>query len=290
MGFGRRVIRRMDKFISSLFNIDQWVIMAARDMEFKSLSWAGLQSLVPPKDRYWADPFVVARENRYYVFVEEKIYATGRGRIACLTLDRECNLLSSEVVLEQPYHLSYPFLFEYLGEIYMLPETAQNRTLDLYRCTSFPEHWELERTLMSGVYAVDATLLDYGGRWWLFTNIKENGGSSLDSLYLFYAAHPLAAHWNPHPHNPIVKDISCARPAGRIFRHGQDLIRPAQDSSRRYGRALKFKRILRLNEKDYVEETVSSFEPPARSKILAAHTFNQGGGLTVIDAVVRRGK
>ncbi len=289
-GFGRRVVRRMDKFFSSLFNIDQWVIMTARNMDFKSLDWSRLQAVVPPKDRYWADPFVIYREHRYYVFVEEKMYETGRGRIACLTLDESGGLLANEVVLEQPFHLSYPFLFEYLGETYMLPESAQNRTLDLYRCTSFPNHWELERTLMSGPYVVDATLLDHAGRWWLFANIKETGGSSLDSLYLFYADHPLAAHWNPHPRNPIVRDVGLARPAGRIFRQGQDLIRPSQDSSQRYGRAMKFNRILRINEREYLEETVSSFEPPARTKILAAHTFNQGDGLTVIDAVVRRSK
>ena len=58
---------------------------------YDSLQWSMFRSLIPEKDRYWADPFVVDKDNNYYIFIEEKIYATGRGQIACLTLDKEGN-------------------------------------------------------------------------------------------------------------------------------------------------------------------------------------------------------
>ncbi len=285
----QRVVRKIKKTLLSFFFLDQWVIMTGKNISHDSLEGSTLRPFIPEKDRYWADPFIVVKDNRYYVFIEEKILAAGLGRIVCLTLDEDGGLLSSQVVLERPYHLSYPFVFEYQGEMYMLPETAANRTLELYRCLHFPDQWQFVKTLMTDIYAVDATLLEYGKKWWLFANVKEEGGSSLDALHLFYADSLLADKWTAHPLNPIIKDMRSARPAGRIFTQDGKLIRPSQDSSRRYGYALKFNRIDNLSENEYEETNVTSFFPRG-GKILATHTFNQAGEMTVIDAIIRRTK
>jgi hypothetical protein len=226
----------------------------------------------------------------YYVFIEEKLYQTRRGRIACLTLNRDGNLLSNQSVLERPYHISYPFIFEFKDEMYMMPETAANRTLELYRCTHFPDQWELVRNVMSDIYIVDTTLLEHAGKWWLFGNIKTEGRSSLDKLYLFSAPHPLAEIWDPHPRNPIIADIHSARPAGRIFEWDGELIRPSQDSSRRYGYALNFNRITLFDSLNYDEERLSTFYPPRKKGVLAIHTWNSREGMVVSDAVIRRRK
>ena len=287
----RRVIRKLDKTVSSRFFLDQWMILTASGPGMDSLTWSAFRPLIPPPDRYWADPFVMTRGGLYYIFIEEKIYRNKLGRIACLILDAQGNLLSNETVLERPYHLSYPFLFEYETQLYMLPESAQNRSLEVYRCAHFPDRWEPVQTLMRDVYAVDATLLEYGGKWWLFMNMKESeDSSSLDRLFLFYADSPLAANWTPHPLNPVVADIRTARPAGCIFLRQGNLIRPSQDSSLRYGYALNFNRITKLSESEYAEVHTARFAPPDRHRIRATHTFNQSGDLTVIDAVIRRRK
>ena len=287
----RRGIRRLNKAVSELFFLDQWVLMTAPLIEVESLQWSAFRPMIPPPDRYWADPFVVWRDDRYYVFIEEKIYRKGRGHISCQILDTDGNLQSIQTVLERPYHLSYPFLFEFGGELYMLPETAQNNTLDLYRCARFPDQWEYAQNLMRDVYAVDATLLEHDGKWWLFANIKEGeSGSSLDRLFLFYADTPLTKDWTPHPLNPIVDDIKSSRPAGRILARPDGLIRPSQDSSRRYGYALNFNHITRLSPTEYEESHLTRLEPLRRRKILAVHTFSQASEITIIDAVVRRKK
>jgi hypothetical protein len=285
----QRLARKLDKTLASIFYIDQWVIMTAQGMPYDSLRWRDLRPLVPDKDRYWGDPFVVERHGRYYIFVEEKLYATGRGRIACLTLDAAGNLLAHQVVLERQYHVSYPFLFNHAGELFMMPETAGNRTIELYRCARFPNQWEPAVVLMRDIYAVDATLLEHEGRYWIFANLKEPGGSSLNSLHLFWAKSPVDQSWTPHPRNPVVLDIGSARPAGKLFHKDGELIRPSQDSSHRYGGALKFNRVVELDETSYQEEPIAEFLPRG-GRIRATHTFNQAGGLTVIDAVVRRPK
>lgn len=287
--FLRRVIRKLDKTLAAPFFIDQWMILAGRHIPYQKLDWGAFKPLIPPKDRYWGDPFVVQRGDCYYIFIEEKLYGTGLGRIACLTLDAQGDLLSQQVVLERPYHLSYPFVFEHGGEMYMMPESAAHRTVELYRCSHFPDRWEFVKNLLTDVYAVDATLLEHGGKCWLFANIKAPRGSSLDALSLFHAPDVFAEEWHPHPRNPIVWDLRSARPGGRIFIQDGKLVRPSQDSSRRYGYALKFNRITALSETEYAETTEKAFTP-AQSKYLATHTFNQAGDLTVIDAILRRRK
>lgn len=287
----RRVIRRLNKDFSKLFFQDQWVIMTAPRMEIESTQWSGFRPIIPTPDRYWADPFAIRRDGRTYMFIEEKIYQKGRGHISCQELNEDGSPHSSQTVLERPYHLSYPFLFEFGGELFMLPETAENRTLELYRCTRFPYQWEYAQTLMEDVYAVDATLLEYEGRWWLFTNIKEGeNASSLDKLFLFHANTPLTTDWIPHPLNPIVDDIKSSRPAGRILTRPDGLIRPSQDSSRRYGYALNFNRITKLSPTEYHETRMARLEPPRGKHILGVHTYSEVGEISIIDAVLRRRK
>ncbi|HEX8992194.1 MAG TPA: hypothetical protein VF784_11005 [Anaerolineales bacterium] len=285
----QRLSRKLDKTLAAPFFIDQWIILAGTGLSYRNLDWRSLRPLIPPKDRYWGDPFVVHRGECYYVFIEEKPYAMRLGRIACLTLDRQGSLLSQQVVLERPYHLSYPFLFEHGGELFMIPESAAQRTVELYRCTHFPDRWEFAKNLLTDIYAVDTTHLENGGRHWLFANVKAPGGSSLDALHLFSASDLFSDDWQPHPRNPVVTDIRSARPGGRIFLQDGSLIRPSQDSSRRYGYALKFNRITTLNETDYTEVFAGGFTP-AGSPYLATHTFNQADDMVVVDAVLRRRK
>lgn len=285
----RRVVRKLDKTVASLFFIDQWVIMTARGIDYKSLQWSRLHPIIPEPDRYWGDPFVVQRDHLHYIFIEEKLYATGLGHIVCLTLDDAGVVISNQVVLERPYHLSYPFIFEHDGGMYMLPESAGNQSIELYRNVQFPDRWEFVKALMTGIYAVDATLFNYGKKVWLFANVKVPGGSSLNSLHLFFADNPLSDRWTPHPGNPVVRDVRTARPAGRLFEQDGVLIRPSQDSSRRYGGALQFNEVTKLDEKEYEERTVFTFKPEG-GPLRATHTFNQAGDLTVLDAVLRRKK
>lgn len=285
-----KLFSRIINKIISLFYLSQWTTLIACDVNYKGLDWKKFKTLVSPIDRFWADPFIWKVEDKYFLFIEELLYKTNRGRIVCLELDANLNILSNHVVLEKPYHLSYPYIFEHENCLYMIPETGQNNGIELYRCEKFPDQWVFEKTLMQNVYAVDATLLNHNGKWWLFTNIKSNEGSTFDSLHVFHADSPLSDQWIPHPHNPIVKDLRSARPAGRIFFEDGKLIRPSQDCSKRYGYALNFNHIINLSETDYAEICEHRFAPPLGLRILTVHTFNRNSSLTAIDAIQRRWK
>lgn len=235
-------------------------------------------------DRFYADPFLFEHRGQLVLFVEEYRYTdpNKKGIISCLQWDGKA-FTNPRVVLERPYHLSYPFVFEADGEIYMIPETSQNRTVELYRATHFPDQWELDTVLLDNLCAVDATLHFHEDRWWMFTNIAECGASSWDELAIFYADH-FKGPWVPHPMNPVKSDARSARPAGKLFYHQGRLLRPAQDCSKGYGGSVVLCEVTRLTPDQYEETVIQTLTPdllPSSSHGL--HTLNRSQGFVVLD-------
>jgi len=229
------------------------------------------------------------RDGNYYVFIEESLNRRGKGHISVFVIDSDGNVGEPVKVLEQPYHLAYPHVFEWNGDYFMVPDTSEAGTISLYRCTEFPLKWEFSCHLLEGVKAFDTTLLQRDGIWWMFTNMVENeGGSDWDELFLFHSEYLESKKWIAHPLNPIVSDVTNARPAGAIFGQGDHLYRPAQDCGRRYGYAFQINEIVTLNESDYSEKTIARTTPNWRSDLQGIHTFNSTGELTIIDGIVRR--
>lgn len=240
--------------------------------------------LYPPPDRFWADPFLARHEGRTWLFVEEVFFADGKGHIAAMEIDEAGRAGPSFRVLERPYHLSYPFVFEWNGAWWMLPETSHNRTVELYRCEAFPGRWMLEKVLLHDVRAADSTLWQHEGRWWLFANMASAEASIHDELHLYYADSPLGP-WQAHARNPVKSDARSSRPAGALFHSGDDLIRPAQDCGTAYGRAIALNRVEVLTLDDYRESTTGRIEPGWRAGVARTHTVNQTGDWRVLDAL-----
>lgn len=278
--------------IKRLFYFQQWIILYQFNKKNDwSKSFFRFKRIVPPKDRFWADPFVYEKNDNYYIFIEELIYKENRGKISVIEIDEKGNYSIPKAIIERDYHLSYPFLFEEGDDLYILPETSENNTIELYKCIEFPLKWELDKVLMSGLNAVDSTILKHNNKYWLFCNVLENeGASSLDELFLFYSDSLFNDDWIKHPCNPIVSDVSQARPAGRIFKENYKLYRPSQDSAKGYGYGMKINEIVELTETSYKEEIIQSIHPNWTKDLLSTHTINHEKKLTVIDALIKRRK
>jgi hypothetical protein len=283
----RIVARLAHRGVERAFNIEQW-FLAYRFGGRVQASLEGFTRIMPPKDRDWADPFVVEKSGRYYIFFEELIYAEGKAHIAMLELDRAGRLSAPSRVLEADYHLSYPYLFEHDGQLWMLPESARNRRVELYRCVDFPLQWKRECVLLEDLRLVDATLHRAGERWWMFAN-SAAGGSRMfdDELHLYYADR-LMGEWRPHPRNPVKSDARSSRPAGALFARNGVLYRPAQICVPRYGAGLAVHRVLKLTPEEYAERQVERLLPAAESGLFGLHTMNRADDLTVVDAFARR--
>ena len=254
-----------------------------------STSFRDFKKIIPPSDRFWADPQVFFKDDVYYIFIEEYLYKKKKAHISLIEMQQSGKYSDPVKVLEEPFHLSYPHVFEYDGILYMIPETHQAKSINLYQCTGFPAEWKHRAVLMDSVDAVDATTLFHNNRWWIFTNIAEPKGTSLQNeLYLFSSDTLLSQNWKSHPMNPVISDVKRARPAGKIFKRDGQLIRPSQCCNPRYGYGIKLNEIVVLTENDYAEREIAFIEPTWDKNLKGVHTLCHENRLTMIDAYQNR--
>jgi hypothetical protein len=280
----RRLARMVRLSIESRTRRSQWILgLRALTERSQPGNGDGFTPMLPPPDRSYADPFLVADGDNLFVFYERwPVRPGGKGVIEVMDVNRDGSVSAPRVVVERDYHLSYPFVFREGSAWYMIPETGAKRRIELYRARCFPDEWEFDRVLMSDVGARDATLLRTNGKYWLFSTIEGPGGGDRDELHLF-GSDSLTGAWKAHPLNPIVSDVRCARPAGPIFEHDGRLIRPAQDCSARYGGAIVFREILKLDEHQYAEQTFAVQQPTWAPGLRATHHYSRASAMEVVD-------
>ncbi|RKD69332.1 hypothetical protein BJ928_104472 [Rhizobium sp. WW_1] len=243
--------------------------------------WSALPDL---GDRFYADPFPFEWQGRSFLFVEDYPHATGKAVISVVPFDAAGVPEEPRCVLEEPYHLSYPQVFERDGAIWMLPEASSGGKLVLYRSTEFPDRWEPEAVLVEGEIS-DATLLDHGGKLWLFATNRDGYGSTSDTLVVFHALR-LAGPWTPHALNPILIDRRMARPGGAFIRAADGRISlPVQDGTLGYGGGLGISQLLELDENTVRLSAPRPIAARGDWPYPKIHTLNRSGRLEVIDGI-----
>jgi len=269
---------------------NQWILLFRFKNDPEELqSFQSFNKILPPKDRFYADPFIIKKEGQFYIFFEELIFSENKGFISVIKVDQNGNYGKPEKILKKKYHLSYPHLFEFQGNLFMIPETKSNKTIELYRCLDFPLKWQFDRVLIEDIQAVDATIIFWEGKYWLFTYLDYFKGKFMSQgLYLFWTDDPTSGNWQFHKQNPIIPDSVFSRPAGNIYMDKNKIFRPSQDCSVRYGYGIKINQIIKLTETEYEEVEVDSIYPDWNKELISTHTINFVENLTVIDAEMRR--
>jgi hypothetical protein len=246
-----------------------------------STKWSDYRCIEASAGHFYADPFLLERSGQLWLFFEDYLYSDKRGRIVCAPVQPDLSVGAPTPCLEARYHLSYPCVFEHDGEVFMIPESARNGTVDLYRATEFPFQWELEKTLFRGT-AVDTTPLFHGGGWYFFTTLSEPPGNA--AFGALFCADRLTGEWALHPASPITTDVRYARSAGAIQRIDNRLLRPVQDCSENYGRRIHIEEILRLTPDAHESRPVHTIEPDWEKGLEGVHTYGYDGGVEVLDA------
>jgi len=286
----KHLLRKANSKLYQLIFFDKRFLMFSLCDQISCSFWR-FKKIIPPEDRFWADPHIIYKDHKHYIFIEEFIYRKKIGHISVIVMDKNGNYASPEKVLQRPYHLSHPFVFGWNGNYYMIPSSHSNKTIEIYKCQEFPYKWKFHKTLIEDIVAIDTTLFFYQKKWWLFANIKENdGASAMDELFLFYSDSPLSMNWKPHPQNPIVSDVRKSRPAGNIFEHNENIYRPSQNCTEGYDYGLRINQIVRLSETEYREKEVNSTKPNWDKSINTIHTLNHLNRLTIIDGKLKRFK
>ncbi|MDP2620800.1 MAG: hypothetical protein Q8P46_11605 [Hyphomicrobiales bacterium] len=244
----------------------------------------------PPPHSYWADPFLVRRDGKCYIFFEEYLYAKRRGVISYIEVSNPAaapRAVAPPVhrVLDEPHHLSYPFLFSLDGSLYMVPETSRNRTIELWKCVEFPGVWRKEKNIMENLSAVDTSLLNWNGKWWLFTNMDRSGfADHRNELHVFHSEHPIDGPWLPHARNPVIVDARRARMAGGFLTAPDGRpVRCCQVQGKKYGESVAFSMIEELSETAYAETPIDDFAHVSSEPSARHHHIAYADGLIVAD-------
>jgi hypothetical protein len=203
-----------------------------------------------------ADPFGIQVGGVWFVFFEMFTRSANAviGVAASSDLDR---WQIHGTCLQEPHHLSYPFVFRHEDDIFMVPESKSVRRVDAYRAVDFPMRWERVATLARG-RLMDATLVPWQGRYWLLSGWHSYW------LRAFWSDHPIGPY---RPHwLPVVRTYSKGnvRPGGRIVSVDGRLIRPVQDNTQGYGKQLRAMVIERLDRGWFSERALQAsplFQP-----------------------------
>jgi hypothetical protein len=249
--------------------------------ELRAFRW-----LPNPPGHFLADPCLFEHGGETWLFFEDFSLATNLGTLSCARLGDDGQLLDLASCLERPYHLSYPQVFRTADGIFMIPETGDAGVVELYRATAFPYQWEWSAKLLD-LRAVDSTVVQAAGRWWMFTSPMAAPAHAPATL--LFAADELRGPWTLQERCAVSVDAGSARGAGAIVNTGAGLIRPSQDCTLGYGRRLLFNRIGSLSEAGYCEQPVLAIEPGWLPGMVGVHSYARARDWEVVDGLFECG-
>lgn len=270
----------LKKMLFETFIPTQWVIVYKQAHENK---W---HKLIPDSTLFQADPLLVFKDNKYYVFYEELKFEDYRGYLCAAELDIENNrLINQKVILDLDYHLSFPNVFLENGTYYMIPESEENKSVDLFECTSFPYEWKKKKTLIENIGAVDTTPLKTEDGWYLFTSEGEKPADYNDELFIYKSTDLLNSPFQKLYDEPVISDVKKARMGGNFIQKNGEIIRVSQDCAKRYGHQVKLNKVIQI-ENGYVEEALETISPTQGA--IGMHTYNQDHDLIIADMEIPR--
>ncbi len=274
------------KLISKISRcLNRWNLHIGRKKRFKEINLNKSIRIKPDKGEAWADPFLVSFKNSDFVFFENFEFKHQKGKISCIKL-RDNKVLEKFDILNKKYHLSYPFIWKEKKSFFMIPETSNNKCVQIWRSNNFPKSWSLYKKILIGESCVDTTILNVNkNERWMFTNKSDDKYMDHNSELYLFKTNAMFTKIIPHELNPVITDSRFARNAGNIFREKKNrLIRPSQiNIFDFYGKGLNLRLIKKLNLKKYNETQLFTFLPNFKININALHHMSQDKKKYVID-------
>jgi methionyl-tRNA formyltransferase len=270
--YRRKILRKFNRW-NVAFTFSDW----KKAVLYRSIT------IQNPSNSFLADPFVIENEGKYFCFVENYSFIKKKANIAVYQLENNTAKYLGES-LNEKFDLSYPFVFKYQDQFFMLPESSKNKDLRLYKSTNFPHKWELKRVIFNNINACDGTIFLYGQKWWLFINRDESDSLENNSeLFAYYSENPVDAEWIEHPKNPLVVDSSSARMGGLLTDENNVYLVFQSQGFNLYGRSSKIYRIKELTETNFKREYICDVTPDFSENIIGTHHMNSFKNCTVFD-------
>lgn len=240
--------------------MNKWSL-AYKEHDGDFLDLSGLTEIIAPEGLYYADPFLLERDGKTYVFFEEYDYK--KGRICYSDIEE----WSPEPAIEEDHHLSFPSVFEYEGRLFMIPEALDTHAIPLYECVGNLNNWVFVKYLFQGGAFADPVFHKDETGCYIYTTAND------DNKLWILRSDSLFGEWTLFGEH---YDKDGARSAGHLFDWGGILVRPTQDSRKGYGSAVSLR-----NAETFKE--IKRIEPTWAPDLIGTHTFNMTDQFLIID-------
>ena len=246
--------------------------------------------ITPPRNHFYADPFLVEKAAQTICFLEDYNFNSGKACITAVEIIDDKNYKILGPVINEPFHMSFPFTFEYQNELYMVPETTEKKSIRLYKCVDFPLEWKYEGDLMNYISAADSIIFYFQGKWWLLFSTNIAGNDDHDSILMAYSNdNPLTNNWKEHELNPLICDSKIGRNGGLLEINAEAPIRVRQRHGYNfYGEGVTFAKIIDLTPNTFSEEEIKIINPKSlKWMIKGIHHMHSNKKYTVFDYTYR---
>ncbi|MFD1861993.1 hypothetical protein [Planococcus chinensis] len=274
--------------LKKTFRDEEWSIAYRRKRDEENIFTDKETPFIVLKNswRYWcADPFIVEERESLLVFFEAYDRILRRGVLGYRKI-RDNKAGKIHIILKEPYHLSYPFIYREGESWYMIPESGQDSSIARYKAVSFPSQWTKEKELASGFGSVDTTLfIEPNNKTHIFLYVKKDGLKEFQ--YLSQDKNGIRMV------SSLVDCSETKRPAGNILKHQGKMYRPSQLCTNTYGEALIFNEILNLSTEMYKEKEherifTHQLKFSQNKEWHGMHTYNATENYEIIDMKIER--
>lgn len=235
-----------------------------------------LKVLYPPKNEFWADPFIFKYKKKDYCFFERFYYDQNKGEIACGEIKNN-NLVNIKTIFKSKFHLSFPYIFKFRNSLYFICETYQKKKLEIFVCKKFPYKWKLYSTGLKNIISADPIIINYKKKLWLLVNQTKNNLDHLNrDLYVYKINSLKKFSLIPHSQNPLIKNFNGGRNASGNFFYKNNVIRLSQKNNLGYGEGINVSKIGNLNLKNYSENKLFTIKSTdfRNKNIIGIHSIN----------------
>ncbi len=236
-----------------------------------------------PKNRWFADPFVVKHSRFHYIFFEDYSLKNKKGSISCIKIDQKNKTKYYKKIIKENFHLSFPFIFKFNKNYFLIPESSENKSIRLYKCSKFPNKWKFFKKIIVDINCVDPIVFKWKNRWLLIAS-KAKNEFLYNKLFVYTSKNPLSSNWEPLEINPAITSNILGRNAGLIRESNKKIYRISQAYlPGNYGAFVSINKILTISKNKYHEKEIKKILPSYDRSIRGIHTLNYVKNFTVFD-------
>jgi len=261
----------------------EWNIAYIRENWKSNFKKNKITKISNPKNRWFADPFVVKQKKNHYIFCEDYSLKNKKGSISCIKIDGKNKIKYYREIIKENFHLSFPFIFKYNKNYFMIPEANESHSIYLYKCTKFPDKWRFYKKIMANIDCVDPVIFKWKNNWVLAAS-KTNNEFLYNKLCIYTSKNPLSSNWNPLNSNPVIDSSIFGRNAGLIQESKNKIYRISQAYlPGKYGAFISVNKILNISKSKYDEREIIMKNSFSDKSIKGIHTLNYIKNFTVFD-------